>query len=49
VNCAFEMGSGGMMYVQSSMKIGTGVQISLRFYLRNLKSCNIGITDGRDL
>jgi hypothetical protein len=31
------------------MKIGTGVQAILRFCLRNLKGCNVGITDRRDL
>jgi hypothetical protein len=31
------------------MKIGTGVQAVLRFCLRNLRGCNVGITDGKDL
>jgi hypothetical protein len=31
------------------MMIGTGVQAILRFFLRNLRGCNVGITDGRDL
>jgi hypothetical protein len=31
------------------MKIGTGAQAILRFYLRNLRDCNVGITGGRDL
>jgi hypothetical protein len=31
------------------MKIGTGVQAILRFYLRNLRSYDVGITDVRDL
>jgi hypothetical protein len=39
------MGSGGMIYVPSFMKIGTGVQAILRFCLRNLRGHNIGITD----
>jgi hypothetical protein len=30
------------------MKIGTGVQAILRFVLRNLRVCNVGITDGKD-
>jgi hypothetical protein len=30
-------------------KIGTGVQAILRCCLRNLRGCNVGITDGRDL
>jgi hypothetical protein len=46
---AIEMGSGGMIYIQRFMKIGTGVQAILRFYLRNLRGCNVGITDGKDL
>jgi hypothetical protein len=31
------------------MKIGAGVQAILRFYLRNLRVYNVGITDVRDL
>jgi hypothetical protein len=31
------------------MEIDTGVQAKLKFYLRNLRGCNVGITDGRDL
>jgi hypothetical protein len=31
--------------VPSFMKIGTGVQATLRFCLRNLRGCNVGITD----
>jgi hypothetical protein len=31
MNYAFEMASGGMMYTESSMKIGTGVQAILMF------------------
>jgi hypothetical protein len=30
------------------MKIGKGVQAIFRFYFRNLRGCNIGITDGSD-
>jgi hypothetical protein len=44
-----EMGSGGMIYIPSLMKTGTGVQAILRFCLSNLNGCNVGITDGRDL
>jgi hypothetical protein len=29
------------------MKFGTGVQAILRFCLRNLRGCNVGITDVR--
>jgi hypothetical protein len=44
-----EMGSGGMIYIPSFMKIGKGVEGILRSCLSNLKGCNAGITDGRDL
>jgi uncharacterized protein YraI len=46
---AVEMGSGGMIYIPSFMKIVTGVQAILRFCLRNLRGCNVGFTDGKDL
>jgi hypothetical protein len=46
---AVEMGSGGMVYLPSFMKIRAGVQVIQRFFLDNLKGCNVGITDGRDL
>jgi hypothetical protein len=46
--CAVEMGSCGMIYTPSFMKTATGVQEILRFCLRNLRSCNVGITDGKD-
>jgi uncharacterized protein YraI len=39
--------SGGMIYLPRFMKIGTGVQATLRFCLRNSRGCNVGITDGR--
>jgi hypothetical protein len=38
-----------MIYLQSFVKVGTGVQAILRFCLRNLRGCDVGITDGRDL
>jgi hypothetical protein len=38
------MASGGM--ISSFMKIDTGVQAILRFCLRNMGGCNIGIIDG---
>jgi hypothetical protein len=46
-----EMASCGMIYsyLPSFMKIGIGVQAALRFCLRNLRGCNVGITDGKDL
>jgi hypothetical protein len=31
------------------MKTGAGVQAILRFFLKNLRGCKVGITDGRDL
>jgi hypothetical protein len=37
------------IYLQSVMKIGTGVQAILRFCLNNLRGCNIDIMNGRDL
>jgi hypothetical protein len=43
---AIEMGSGGMIYIPSFMKTGTGVQSALRLYLRNLRGFNVSITDG---
>jgi hypothetical protein len=48
MKCTVEMSSGGMTYIPSFMKIGTGVQAILRIFLRNFTGCNIGITDGRD-
>jgi hypothetical protein len=41
------MGSGGMIYIPSFMKIVMGVQAILWFCLRNLKGCSAGITDWR--
>jgi hypothetical protein len=46
---AVEMPSCRMLILPSFMKIDTGVQAILRFRLSNLKGCNVGITDGRDL
>jgi hypothetical protein len=43
------MASCGMIYTPSFVKTGTTVQAILRFCLRNLRRCNVGITDGRDL
>jgi hypothetical protein len=39
----------GMMYVPSFVKIGTGIQATLRFCHRNLRDCNAGNTVWRDL
>jgi hypothetical protein len=44
-----EMGVGGMMYIRSLIKTATGVQAILKFCLRNVNDCNVGITDGKDL
>jgi hypothetical protein len=44
---AVEMASCGMIYLPSFMKIGTGVQAILRFCLRYLRGCIVGISDGR--
>jgi hypothetical protein len=49
VECAVEMGSSGMIYLPSFIKIVTGVEGILRFCISNLKGCNIGITGRRDL
>jgi hypothetical protein len=49
INCAVEMGLGGIIYMQSFMKIGTYVQAILRGCLRNPRGCNVGVTDERDL
>jgi hypothetical protein len=43
-----EIASCGIIPVPSFLKIGTGVQAILRFFLRNLRGCNVGITDGRN-
>jgi hypothetical protein len=39
----------GKIKKPSFMKIGIGVQIILRFELKNLRGSNVGITNGRDL
>jgi hypothetical protein len=31
------------------MKIATGVQAILGFFLSNMRSCNVGITDGEEV
>jgi hypothetical protein len=48
---AVEIGSGGMIYsyVPCLMKIGTGVQAMLRVWFSNMKGCNVGVTNVRDL
>jgi hypothetical protein len=42
------MASYGMIYIPSFMKTGTGVQIILRFCLRNFTGCDVSITDVSD-
>jgi hypothetical protein len=51
MKCAIEMNSGGMifLYIQSFMKICTGIQTILRFCLNNMKGCNVGVTDVEDV
>jgi hypothetical protein len=44
-----EMLSCDMIFLPSSMKIGTGVRTILRFNLNNLNVCNVGITGGIEL
>jgi hypothetical protein len=46
---AVEMASCSMIYLPSFMKIGVSVQAILRFLLRNLRVCKIGITEQKDL
>jgi hypothetical protein len=43
---SIEMASGEIIYLPRFIKIGTDVQAISRFCLRNLRSCNVGITDG---
>jgi hypothetical protein len=38
-----------IIYIPSLMKTGIDVQEILRFFLRNLRGCNVGIADGRGL
>jgi hypothetical protein len=37
------------LYIKSFMKVGTGLQATLRYCLGNLRDCIVGITDVRDL
>jgi hypothetical protein len=46
---AFGMASYGMTYIPSFMKTDTGVQAILWFCVSNLRGCNVGIIDERDL
>jgi hypothetical protein len=49
VKYTVQMALFGMVYIQSFMKTGAGVQTTFRFCHRNLIGCNAGITDGRNL
>jgi hypothetical protein len=44
---ATDMATGGIL--TKFLKIGTGVQAILRFCLRNLRGCNVGISEVKDL
>jgi hypothetical protein len=44
-----EMCPEGTIYIQSFMKIGTGIQAILKFCLSNLNVRTVAITHGRDL
>jgi hypothetical protein len=46
---AVEISSYGMVFLPNSIKIGVGIQAILRFCLRKLEGCNVGITNARDL
>jgi hypothetical protein len=46
---AVEVALCDMMHIPNFMKIGIGFQAILRFCLRNLRGCNVGIIDGRGL
>jgi hypothetical protein len=39
----------GMIYIPNFVKIGAGIKAVLRFCLRSLRVCNVGIIDARDL
>jgi hypothetical protein len=49
MKCTVEMDSYGMIYIPSSMNIDSSVEGIIKFSIRNLKGCNIGITDLRIL
>jgi hypothetical protein len=44
-----EMTLCGVIYIPSFMKTGIGVQTILRFFIRNLRGYNFGISEGRIL
>jgi hypothetical protein len=51
MKCAIEIVSGGMIYsyIPNPVKTCTGVLAILRVWFSNMKGCNIGVTNGRDL
>lgn len=42
---AIEMASGNMIHILGFMKFGVGFQAVLRFCHKNLRRCNVGVTD----
>jgi hypothetical protein len=44
-----EVPSCGMLFLRNFIKIGTGIQTVLRFFLRKFKGYYVGITDGKEL
>jgi hypothetical protein len=49
MNYSVETALCGMIYIPSMMKTGATIQTILRYCLRNLSVCNVGITDEKDL
>jgi hypothetical protein len=47
--CPAEMASYGIIYFPSFINTDKGIQAILRFFLRNLKRVNVGITDERTM
>jgi hypothetical protein len=45
---AVEMASCGVIYLPSFMKIGSGVEAILRFCLRNVRGCDVCVTEERN-
>jgi hypothetical protein len=46
---ATETAPSSMIYRLSLMKTGRGIREIIRLSFQNLRSCNVGITDRRDL
>jgi uncharacterized protein YraI len=49
VKHAVKVGSDGIINIPSFTTIGSGIQVTLKFCLRNFRGCNIDIACGRDL